>query len=104
MRQAQATRSLRDYAPVTLASPPAAARSARRPGRSPPGPRSQHPLPVPEDVGAVVDDPHGRVEEDAVEVERADVLPAGIGVVVVAQGKVDGTDPALLGRCAEGRL
>src|SRR5207244_6569465 len=56
----------------------------------------QRPLAVLEDEGAVVDDLHRRVQEDAVEVKRADVLPAGIRVVVVAEREVDGADPALL--------
>ena len=36
--------------------------------------------------------------------ERADVLPAGVGVVVVAEGEVDGAEQALLGRRAGGRF
>src|SRR5581483_4096883 len=38
------------------------------------------------------------------EVQRAVVSPAGIGVVVVAEREVDGADAPLLRRCAERRL
>src|SRR3989442_10312986 len=65
--------------------------------------RSQNPLALSQDPRPVVDDLQARVEHDAGEVERADVLATGIGVVVVAECEVDGAEPALLRRRAERR-
>ena len=68
-----------------------------------PSPRLQHPFAVLQDPAAVVDDLHRGLEHDAVEVQRADVLAAGVGVVVVAQREVDGADATLLRRRPERR-
>src|ERR1019366_8154084 len=70
---------------------------------APPWMSSQDPPAVLQDPAAAVDDLHRCVEHDAVEVQRADVLTARVGVVVVAERTMHRADAALLRRGPERR-
>src|SRR5947207_998670 len=64
--------------------------------------RSQRPLTILDDVPPAVLDEERGVEAVAIEVERAHVLPAGVGIVVVTEGEVDGAEQPFLRRRACG--
>ena len=59
---------------------------------------SKRPLSIFDDVLPCVLDQEGGVQAIAVEMEPADVLAAGIGVVVVAESEVDRAKQSFFGR------